>query len=64
MLVLSTKPLQKLTGTGGQADRQTDEQDHVLSPAGALTKKYSWPLIGRATQKNKLFYIHFKKIGP
>ena len=38
MLVLSAKPLQKLTGTGGQADRQTDEQDHVLSQADALTK--------------------------
>ena len=28
----------KLTGTGGQADRQTDEQAHVLSQADALTK--------------------------
>ena len=29
----------KLTGTGGQADGQTGEQDHVLSQADALTKK-------------------------
>ena len=35
MLVLSTKPLQKLTGT----DRQADGQDHVLSQADTLTKK-------------------------
>ena len=33
------KPLQKLTGTDRQADRQTDGQDHVLSQADALTKK-------------------------
>ena len=42
-VILSTKPLQKLTGTGGQVDRRTDgqtgEQDHVLSQADALTKK-------------------------
>ena len=31
MLVLSPKPLKKLTGTGGQ--------DHVLNQADALTKK-------------------------
>ena len=35
MLVLSTKPLQKLTGT----DERTDKQDHVLSQADGLTKK-------------------------
>ena len=29
----------KLTGTGGQDDRMTDGQDHVLSQADALTKK-------------------------
>ena len=38
----------KLTGTGGQADRQTDRQtggqDHVLSQADALTKKLQDPL--------------------
>ena len=34
-LVMSTKPPNKLTGTG----RQADEQDHVLSQADALTKK-------------------------
>ena len=43
MLVLSPKPLKKLTGTDRQADRQTDrqadEQDHILSQADALTKK-------------------------
>ena len=39
MLVLSTKPLQKLTGTGRQTDRQEDVQDYVLSQADALTKK-------------------------
>ena len=39
MLVLSTKPLQKLTGTDRQAGRRTDGQDHVLSQADALTKK-------------------------
>ena len=38
MLVLSTKPLQKLTGTDRQTDRQTGAQDHVLSQADALTK--------------------------
>ena len=32
---LSTKPLQKLTGTG----RQADAQDQVLSEADSLTKK-------------------------
>ena len=31
----------KLTGTGGQEDRQTDGQDHVLSQADALTKNYN-----------------------
>ena len=44
MLVLSLKPLKKLTGTNsrqtdGQTDRRTDGQDHVLSQADALTKK-------------------------
>ena len=34
MLVLSPKPLKKLTGT----DRQEDAQVHVLSQADALTK--------------------------
>ena len=38
MLVLSPKPLKRLTGTDGQADRQTDGQDHVLSQADTLTK--------------------------
>ena len=33
-IVLSTKPLWKLTGT----DRQTGAQDYVLSQADALTK--------------------------
>ena len=28
----------KLTGTGGQADRQTDRQAHLLSQADTLTK--------------------------
>ena len=37
MLVLSTKPLQKLTGR--QIDRQTGGQDYILSQADALTKK-------------------------
>ena len=36
-IVLSTKPLQKLTGTDRQ-DRQADAQDYVLSQADALTK--------------------------
>ena len=38
MLVVSTKPIQKLTGTDGQADGQADGQDHVLSQADARTK--------------------------
>ena len=38
MLVLSLKPLKKLTGTDRQTDRQADGQDHVLSQADALTK--------------------------
>ena len=45
-MVLSTKPLQKLTGTdrqdrqaGRQAGRQADAQDYVLSQADALTNK-------------------------
>ena len=40
-IVLSTKPLQKLTGTdrtGRQAGRQTGTQDYILSQADALTK--------------------------
>ena len=31
-------------GTGGQTDRQTGEQDHILSQADALTKK--WTMMG------------------
>ena len=38
MLLLSAKPVYKLTGTDRQADRQTDAQDHVLSQADALNK--------------------------
>ena len=34
MLVLSLKPLKKLTGTG----RQRDAQDHILDQADTLTK--------------------------
>ena len=45
MFVLSIKPLKNLTGTDGQAgrqtDRQTDGQDHVFSQADALTKNDS-----------------------
>ena len=37
-IVLSTKPLLKLTGTGGQVDRRTDRKDHVLNQADAMTK--------------------------
>ena len=40
MLVLSTKPLQKLTGTDRQAGGQAGAQDYVLSQADALTKKW------------------------
>ena len=43
-VLLSTKPLQKLTGTGGQAGGGCwvviGEQDHVLSQADALTKNF------------------------
>ena len=41
MLVLSTKPLQKLTGTDRQAGRRTGAQDYILSQADALTKNYT-----------------------
>ena len=44
MLVLPMKPLKKLTGTNGQADRQADGQDHVLSQADALTKNQFFQL--------------------
>ena len=37
-IVLSTKPLQKLTGSD-RTGRQTGAQDYVLSQADALTKK-------------------------
>ena len=43
MLVLSPKPLKKLTGTVRQADRQADGQDHVLSQADALAKNEDDP---------------------
>ena len=36
MLVLATKPLQKLTGTGGRTDRK----DHALSQADAVTNNH------------------------
>ena len=39
MLVLSLKPLKKLTGTDRHAGRQADGQDHALNQADALTKK-------------------------
>ena len=32
----------KLTGTGGQTERRTDKEDHVLSQADALTKNSAW----------------------
>ena len=38
MVVLSTKPFQKLTRTGRQTGRQAGAQDYVLSQADALTK--------------------------
>ena len=41
-IVLSTKPLQKLTGTDRRTDRQLDgRKDNVLSQADTLTKKNS-----------------------
>ena len=43
MLVLSPKPLKKLTGTVRQVDRQADGQDHVLSQADALAKNEDDP---------------------
>ena len=48
-VVLSTKPLQKLTGT----DRQTGAQDYVLSQADALTKNQ---LVLARTQFNLVSY--------
>ena len=51
MLVLSTKPLQNLTGT----DRQAGRQDHVLSQADALTKEG-----GRRVRRWDLFGINQK----
>ena len=41
MLVLSPKPLKRLTGTDGLAGRRTGGQDHILSQADALTKNYA-----------------------
>ena len=38
-LKLTGTDRQEDRGTGGQADRRTDGQDHVLSQADALSKK-------------------------
>ena len=45
MLVLPLKPLEKLTVTAVQADRQAGGQDHVLSQADALTKNLWWVVV-------------------
>ena len=36
--IVNKTSLKRLTGTDGQAGRQTDRQDHVLSQADTLTK--------------------------
>ena len=58
-IVLSTKPLQKLTGTD-RTGRQTGAQDYVLSQADALTKKRLKGAQATALPKNsvKCFLKH------